>query len=246
MLTMILLTAAVVLLFLVNLLIKTFPDARWLAPLKFLRLARWQWGLLCICFLVLFCVGCGSTDAVFTVVIAALEGVDIVISGLGTLIAPSEASLVEGAVAAISALVSAVQAAWDTYEANPSAAGALAALEAAVASLQNGIPGILADLHITNPTLQAWITTIVGLVGKLAAAIAADILPKLAEATDAHLAGDSSKVKALAAQFNELTKAFVTAHNAALDASGLPPTVIAAVHKSFNKKAEKHFKLLGL
>lgn len=190
--------------------------------------------LLCLMFSVLFCVACAHTDSLFTAVQAALAGVGIVITGLGALLPASEASLVEGVVAAVGDGVSAIQAAWDAYEANPSGVGLLAALQAAVTDLQGKIPGLLSGLNITNPTLLAWINTLVGLVGKLLSSIAADILPKLADAAAAHAAGDSTQIKSLAEDFKLLTQEFIDAHNAALDSSGLPPDVIADVHKHFN------------
>jgi hypothetical protein len=201
--------------------------------IAFSVLPRSVWFLFCICFMVLFCTACGSADTLFTVIQAALAGVGIVLTGLGALISPSEAAAVEGIVTAIGDGVASVQAAFDAYEANPSGVGLLAALQAAVTSLQGSIPGILAGLNITNPTLAAWVTTLIGLVGKLAASIASAILPKLASATEAHKAGNSAPLKALEAEFKTLTAGFIAAHNAALDASGLPPAVIANVHKHF-------------
>jgi hypothetical protein len=232
------LTLALAALFTITLLARISPALRTNRLFLMFVLRRWQWQLLCICFLTVFCVGCAGTDAVFSVLLAALAGVDVVVTGLGSLIAPGEASLINGAVTAIAALVAAVQAAWDTYEANPSAAGALDAVQAAVLSLQTQLPGILSALNITNATLKAWITTVVGLVGKLADDIAADILPKMAEAAAAHAAGDDTLAKSLHDKFIELSKAFIVAHNAALEQSGLPPAIIANVKKAFNAAAK--------
>ena len=241
MLIMQLLVVTVAVLFLITSTTAVFPKLRNLELFQLLRLSRAQWLLLCICFSVIFCAACNDTDTMFNIVIAALDGVGIVLSGLGALITPGEATLINGAIQAISGLVAAAKAAWDAYEADPSAEGAMAALEAAVASIQSDIPTILAGLKITNPTLQAWITTLVGLVGKLAADITADILPYLKSAAEAHAAGDSEPVKALGAKFKELTKAFVVGHNEALADSGLPADTIKDVQKHFNHVAEPHF-----
>ena len=183
--------------------------------------------------LVVFANACGDTNTAFSILQAALAGVGIVVTGLGALISPGEATLINGTIATISALVTTAQTAWDTYESDPSAAGALAALQAASTNFQAQIPNLLSGLNITNPTLKAWITTLVGLVGKLASAIAVDITPKLTAAHQAHVAGNDEPMKALHAKFKESIKAFVVAHNAALDASGLPPAVIKAVHDKF-------------
>jgi len=208
--------------------------------MRFLKMRRAYWLLLCIGFLTIFCTACGSVDTIFTVVQAALAGVGIVLTGLGALIAPSEATAVNGVVTAIGDGVSAVKAAFDAYEASPSTAGLLAALQAAVATLQAEIPTLLAGLNVTNVTLTAWITTLVGLVGKLISTIATDILPALPAAAKAHAAGNNAPLTTLKTKFDALTAQFVIDHDAALAASGLPPAVISSAQKHFNSAKAHH------
>jgi hypothetical protein len=206
----------------------------------FALLPRSVWAIFCICSLVLFCTACGEANTMFTVIEAALATAGVIVTGLGALISPSESAMIEGAVTAIGDLVQAIQAAFDAYEADPSGPGLLAALEAAVTSLQANIPTIMAALHITNPTLQAWITTIVGLVGKLAEAIAADIIPKLAQASASHAAGDDEPAKVLAIKFKALTTHFIADVDLRLADSGLPPKVITTTHDKFHHEIKFH------
>ena len=193
-----------------------------------------------LCLMVLSFCGCDSFDALANTVLAVLGGIGVVLASVGTLLTPAESAAVQEGVQIAESGVTALKKAVDAYEEDKTGTGLLAAVQAAVAALQQNLAGLLAAAQIKNTTLQAWITKVVGLVGTVLQEVVTDILPELAPAMQAHLAGDNTKLESLSDRIKALTKQFRADHDAALDASGLPADAIKAAHKHVNDKLAHH------
>ncbi|MGH9328697.1 MAG: hypothetical protein ACRD2B_18670 [Terriglobia bacterium] len=185
---------------------------------------------------------CTSVDSLFTTVEAALQGVDVVLEGIGAAIPNPTVVAVEGAVMiAINGLAE-LKSLYDTYEADNTDTGIVGDIQAAVASAQTNLQGVLTAAHIDNATVQAWVTKVVNMTGTALEDVVKDVLPVVSEV---RAAGSVSltQAKVINAGMKQLKANFVSSWDAALENSGLDsvaPGVVKAAHDNFHHTIAPH------
>lgn len=125
---------------------------------------------------------CKSADAIFNSLEAGLQGVQIVLGDVGTVIPVPVVSAITGAVGVALVGVTEVQKLYDTFEQDDTSATIVGDIKAAVATLQANIAGIETAAHIDNSTLQAWVSKIVGLAGTVVTDVIENVLPAAQQA----------------------------------------------------------------
>ncbi|MDE1971222.1 MAG: hypothetical protein KGI50_06650 [Patescibacteria group bacterium] len=187
--------------------------------------------------LVAFCASaCGPVDGIFTAVDAALSGVGLVLTALGTAISPAVTAAIEDAVNLAQTAVAALKTAVDAYEADTTDTTKLAKVKAALQAVQNALPQLLTAANINNATLQSWIEKVVALATSLLNTIVTSILPAV-EGGALEVEGERA---ALEVKATDLKDAFVSGYDAALIESGLPAEVQNKAHTDFHHRIARH------
>lgn len=178
--------------------------------------------------------GCGSVDAIFTAVGAALDGIGIVLTGLGAAISPPISALISEALDTAQALLGGLKSAYDAYEADTADTAKLAKLKAALAAFQAALPALLTQADV-NATLASWITKVTGLVTELVGGIVSEILP-LAEAGKDALESHREELETKAKMSLE---AFTAGYDAAT-VEVVPAELQKSVHDDYHHRIAHH------
>jgi uncharacterized protein YxeA len=126
--------------------------------------------------LLLFCAGCAFAWAT---IIATAEA----IAQLVVAIDPDAVKVAKISQIAVTGL-EAVEATYNSYEADKTGVGKLAAFQAAVEAVQQNLPADLAAAQITNPTTKARVTAAVNIILDYVDALAGQV-PSMAQKTAA-------------------------------------------------------------
>jgi hypothetical protein len=191
--------------------------------------------LLCVlCF-----AGCGSFDSLCLTMLAVLGSISVALTAAAVLLTPAEEAAGQAAIALAEDGVNIVKSTYDAYEKDKTNTGLLATFEAALAALKANIAGILTAIAIKNTQLQTLITTLVNLLANLIPSAASAVKSYLVDAVIAD-AGDTGPAKALDNKLKALAQKLRYDHDAAVDASGVDPALIAQIHKTFNDRMARH------
>jgi hypothetical protein len=190
---------------------------------------------------VLFLCGCGPFDALANTILAILAGLPIVLKALVTVLTPAqEAEAQEADTLAISAVTD-LKNTVDAYEADKTGTGLLAAVQAAIAAVQQTLQGwVTLASQFGNAAFQKWVGVVVGLLQAVLTLVSTDILPNVQDAVTAAAGGNKAKLESLGEKLKVMAAKLRADHDAALDASGLPADVIANVRKSVDNKLKHH------
>jgi hypothetical protein len=194
-----------------------------------------------ICLSVLFLCGCGPFDALANTILAILAGLPIVLKALVTVLTPAqEAEAQEADTLAISAVTD-LKNTVDQYEKDKTGTGLLAAVQAAIAAVQQTLQGwVTLASQFGNAAFQKWVGVVVGLIQAVLTVVTTDILPNVQDAVTAAAGGNKAKLESLGEKLKVMAAKLRADHDAALDASGLPADVIANVRKSVDNKLKHH------
>lgn len=152
-----------------------------------MKLNKWKlvWPLLILCSLVLFCTGCGinPVDTVTTLIpiITAIIGI---VGAAGEAVLPAEAALIQTGVTLVTNGLNALVAELKAYEANKTATGALANVQAVFTSIHANLATLLAACQVKNALVAQKITAIVNGAIATVATIEAYIVSKQPTAAD--------------------------------------------------------------
>jgi hypothetical protein len=129
----------------------------------------------------------------------------------------------------------------DQYEKDKTGTGLLAAVQAAIAAVQQTLQGwVTLASQFGNAAFQKWVGVVVGLIQAVLTVVTTDILPNVQDAVTAAAGGNKAKLESLGEKLKVMAAKLRADHDAALDASGLPADVIANVRKSVDNKLKHH------
>ena len=196
--------------------------------------------LLAICCFTLALTACTGFDSLATTILAVLGSINVVLATIQATIPTQIVAAIETADSIAQAAVNALKTAYDNYVKDKTGTGLLAAVQAAITAVQQSLAQLLAAAHVDNTSLQSLITKVVGLLSTVIQEVVTDIVPSLASAMAAHVAGNDAPAISLNEKMKAMATKLKTDHAAILDSSELPAEAILAAHKYVAHKTE-HF-----
>lgn len=182
---------------------------------------------------------CISVDSLFTTTEALIGSVETVLGSVELAIPNPIIVAIETASGIALTGVEEVKKLYDDYEADNTKTGIIGDIQAAITAVQNDIQGIETAAHVDNKDVQAFISKVVNLAGNVMTDVVNDILPAI---NTVHTTGSISlaQAKSISQSFKQVKNSAVLQWDAALANSGLPATVIKAVHDDFHHKIARH------